>query len=33
VTGGTHVVGDIFCGPGLQCSSIVGYLTAVSYNI
>jgi hypothetical protein len=27
VTGGTHVVGDIFCGPGLQCSSIVGYLT------
>jgi hypothetical protein len=27
VTGVAHVVADISCGPGLQCSPIVGYLT------
>ncbi|MFL5797061.1 MAG: hypothetical protein ACJ77A_03900 [Actinomycetota bacterium] len=27
MTGGSHVVGDIFCGPGLTCSPLVGYLT------
>jgi hypothetical protein len=27
VTGVLHVVGDISCGPGLTCSSIVAYLT------
>lgn len=27
MTGGLQVLGDIFCGPGLKCSSIVGYLT------